>query len=146
MKLVKNNKPGMMDVFNPHFVNRFLTDFWSQDEEMHSQIVNFKPASEIIKTETGFIVNVSVPGVKKEDVKIELDGNLLVISGERKNTFEDNKQNVLRSEINYGRFSRSYTLTNDIDKGAITADFSDGMLQISLPVLEKAQSKIIEIK
>lgn len=149
MKLVKSNRPAMMDVYNPTFVNRFFNDFWNQDmngTELMAEAESFRPGSEIVKTDTGFQVKVSLPGVKKEDVKIELDGNLLTISGERHSEHKEQKHNVLRSEISYGKFSRSFTLTNDIDKAGILADFSDGMLKVDLPVSEKSMPKSIEIK
>lgn len=147
MKLVKSNRPGMMDVFNPHFVNRFFNDVWSNmDEESLPAMTDFKPGSEIVKTENGFEVKVSLPGVKKEDVKIELDGNVLSISGERKSEHKEQKNNVLRSEISYGKFSRSFTLTSDIDRSKIQADFTDGMLKITLPVNEKALAQTIDIR
>jgi HSP20 family protein len=147
MKLVKTNRPAMMDVFNPHFVNRFFSDVWgNMDEEGLPQMNDFKPGSEIVKTENGFEVKVSLPGVKKEDVKIELDGNVLSISGERKSEHKEQKNNVLRSEISYGKFSRSFTLSSDIDRSKIEADFTDGMLKIQLPVNEKALAQAIEIK
>jgi HSP20 family protein len=139
-------RPAMMDVFNPQFVNRFFTDFLNNEEETLPQQADFKPGSEIVKTEAGFEVKVSLPGVKEDDVKIELDGNLLTISGERKSEHAENKNNVLRSEISYGKFTRSFTLTNDIDQSKIEANFKDGMLRIALPVSEKSLPKTIQIK
>lgn len=136
----------MMDVFGSGMMNRFLTDFMGSDEEFLPQMSEFKPSSEILKTEKGYEVHVSLPGVKKEDMKIDLDGNLLTISGERKNAHKENKHNVVRSEISYGRFSRSFTLTNDIDRAGIAADFQDGVLNIELPVAEKEKAQTIEIK
>lgn len=146
MKLVKTNRPAMMDVFNPQFMNRFLNNVWNNDEEFLPEMTNFNPGAEIVKTENGFQVKVSLPGVKKEDVKIELDGNMLTVSGERRSEHKETKNNVLRSEIAYGKFSRSFTLTSDIDKTKIAADFNDGMLKLDLPVSEKALPKTIEIK
>lgn len=147
MKLAKSNRPGMMDVFNPTFVNRFFNDVWgNMDDELMPQMSEFKPGSEIVKTDKGFQVRVSLPGVKKEDIKVDLDGNVLTISGERKSQHSENKNNVVRSEISYGRFSRSFTLTNDIDRSKISADHTDGMLTIELPVNEKSQAQTIEIK
>ena len=70
MKLVKTNRPAMMDVFNPHFMNRFFNEVWNNEEEILPQMTSFKPGSEIVKTENGFQVKVALPGVKKEDVKL----------------------------------------------------------------------------
>ncbi|MBS3915525.1 MAG: Hsp20/alpha crystallin family protein [Bacteroidetes bacterium] len=147
MKLVRTNRPNALDVFNPNVVNRFFSDVWNNfEEEFTPAMSNFKPGSEIVKNENGFEVKVSLPGVKKEDVKIELDGNVLSISGERKNEHTENKNNVLRSEISYGKFSRSFTLSADIDRTKIEANFEDGMLKMQLPVVEKALAQTIEIK
>lgn len=147
MKPAKMNRTGMMDVFNPTFVNRFFTDFINNNgEEPMPQLTDFKPGSEIVKTENGFQVKVSLPGVKKEDVKIELEGNLLTVSGERKSEHTENQGNVLRSEISYGKFSRSFTLTPDIDQSKIEANFTDGILKLDMPVSEKALPKAITIK
>jgi HSP20 family protein len=109
-------------------------------------MAEFKPGAEIVKTDTGFSVNVALPGVKREDIKIDLDSNVLSISGERKSEHSENKNNVLRSEITYGKFTRSFSLTNDIDKDKIEADFENGILKIKLPVSDKALPKTIEIR
>lgn len=136
----------MMDVFSPGFVNRVFSDLWNNDEAFMPEMAEFKPSSEIVKTENGYRVKVSLPGVKKDDMKIDLEGNLLSISGERKSEHTENKNNVVRSEISYGKFSRSFTLTDDVDRAGIKADFADGMLSIELPVKEKSLSQRIEIK
>lgn len=146
MKPVRTSRPAMMDVFSPGFVNRVFSDFWGNDDEFMPQLSEFKPSSEIIKTDSGYQVRVSLPGVKKDDMKIDLDGNLLTLSGERRSEHTENKNNVVRSEINYGRFSRSFTLTSDIDRSKIQADYADGMLTIDLPVSEKATAQRIDIK
>ncbi len=146
MKFVGTNRPFLIDVFNPQYVNRFFGEMLNNEDENMPPLADFKPRSEIVKTEHGFEVKVSIPGVKEEDVKIELDGNLLTISGEHKSEHTDTNINVLRSEISYGKFSRSFTLTSDIDQSKIEAEFKHGMLKVSLPVSEKAMPKTIEIK
>jgi HSP20 family protein len=147
MKYTKTNRPAMIDVFNPNFMNRMFNDVWrNMDDEFVPQMAEFKPGSEILKTENGYQVRVSLPGVKKEDMKIDLDGNILTLSGERKNEHTEQKNNVVRSEINYGRFSRSFTLTSDIDRNKINAEYTDGILTIDLPVNEKESAQAIVIK
>ena len=137
----------MMDVLNPNYMNTIFNNAWRNlDEEMIPQSNEFKPGSEILKTDQGYQVRVSLPGVKKEDMKIDLDGNVLTLSGERKNEHTETNKNVVRSEISYGRFSRSFTLSADIDRAGITADYQDGILTIGLPVSEKSSAQAIEIK
>jgi HSP20 family protein len=147
MKNFKNHRPLMLDVLGPNFMNRMFTDVWrNMDEELVPQMAEFKPGSEILKTDNGYQVRISLPGVKKEDMKIDMDGNVLTLSGERKNEHTENSNNVVRSEISYGRFSRSFTLSSDIDRSKIVADYTDGMLTITLPTAEKSQAQAIEIK
>ncbi|MBL7812391.1 MAG: Hsp20/alpha crystallin family protein [Bacteroidetes bacterium] len=143
---MKSHRPAMMDVFNPQFVNRFFNEMLNQEDETMAPAYDFKPGSEIVKTELGYEIKVSLPGVKQEDVKIELNGNLLTISGERKNEHTETKNNVLRTEISYGKFSRSFTLTPEIDATRIEANCKDGMLRVQLPVSEKALPRTIEVK
>lgn len=137
----------MLDVLGPNFMNRMFNDVWrNMDEEFVPQMAEFKPGSEILKTDTGYQVRVSLPGVKKEDMKVDMEGNVLTLSGERKNEHIENKNNVVRSEISYGKFSRSFTLSNDIERSKITADYKDGILTIDLPTAEKSHAQAIEIK
>lgn len=134
----------MMDVFSPNVLNRLFTDVWNNGDENFSE-TDFRPSSEVIKTEKGYQLRVTLPGVKKDDIAIDLEGNTLTLSGERKSEHTENKNNIVRSEITYGRFSRTFTLNSDIDRSKISADYQDGILVVDLPVDEKAVAQRIKI-
>lgn len=87
-----------------------------------------------------------LPGVRKEDVDIELDKNMLTISGERKFKNEKKENGYQRTESYFGKFERSFTINTDIDTDKITAEQKDGILEIFIPKVEAKESKKIAIK
>jgi HSP20 family protein len=84
--------------------------------------------------------------MKKDDVRLRVENDVLTISGERKFEKEDAGIKHHRIERAYGSFVRSFSLPEDSDGGKVTADYKDGMLHIHLPKSEKAKPKAIEIK
>lgn len=147
MKLVRTHKPALMDMFNPGFVNRFFNEAFSTEmEEMKSEPVHFRPGADILKTENGYELKLALPGISREEVKIEVEGQTLSISGERKNGHAETKGRMIQREITYGKFSRTFSLSSDIDTNGIQAEFRDGMLKVILPVAEKALPKTIDIR
>lgn len=93
----------------------------------------FSPKVDIAETKESFELSVQLPGVNKEDVKIELEGNLLSISGERKFNKEESDKTWRKVESYYGAFSRSFTLPDNVDKENIKAQSKDGILMITIP-------------
>jgi HSP20 family protein len=104
------------------------------------------PSCDIYETENEIVVKAEIPGVKKEDVKLSIQDNVLTISGERKFEQETKKENYLRVERGYGSFTRSFTLPPSVDAKKIIAEFKDGLLEVKLPKLEEAKPKEVEIK
>jgi HSP20 family protein len=104
------------------------------------------PSCDIYETETEIVVKAEIPGVKKEDVKLSMQDNVLTLSGERKFEEETKKENYVRVERGYGSFTRSFTLPPFVDAKKISAEFKDGLLEVKLPKSEEAKSKEVEIK
>jgi HSP20 family protein len=91
--------------------------------------------------ETAYTVKADLPGVKKEDISVEIDGNVVTISAEAKEEKEvKEKGKLVRSERYYGSLYRSFSLGHDIDESAATAKFTDGTLELTLP--KKATSAV----
>jgi HSP20 family protein len=101
------------------------------------------PAVNIKETKEDFQVEVAAPGMKKEDFKIRLDHNILSISSERENNFDEKDQqgNYTRREFSYQSFQRSFTLPNTVEADKIVANYSDGILRLSIPKREEAKQK-----
>lgn len=106
---------------------------------------NFTPACEINESEKFFSISLDVPGLRKEELEIEVKDDRLHISGERKSEDRTEKNNLLRSERRYGKFSRVFTLPQHVNTEAIEARFDNGVLDILIPKEEKTQSKKITI-
>lgn len=108
---------------------------------------NQEPASNIIEKENHYLIEVEVPGVNPNDVEIDVEGNMLKIKGERKQSFEegDDTSEVHKVEHSYGSFYRAFTLPDGIDDEGITATNNNGILSIELPKASNKKSRRIEI-
>jgi HSP20 family protein len=103
------------------------------------------PLCDIYETDKNIVIKTELPEVKKENVSVMFDNNVLTISGERK-ADEEKGQICHRQERIYGRFLRSFTLPPFVDTKNITAESKEGMLLVTLPKVEEAKAKQIEVK
>lgn len=106
----------------------------------------FVPELNVYETPKMFEITVELPGMKKEDFEINLDNNVLTISGERRaNNGEEKDRRYHRVESRFGRFSRSLPLPNVVDIDHIEATYENGVLAISIPKLKEKAGRKIEI-
>ena len=101
----------------------------------------FSPKVDVIENENSYEVHLAVPGVSKEDFKIDLNDNTLTISGERKFTNEKKEKNYHSVETQYGSFRRSFSLPENIDGTKISAKYNNGILELVIPKDEKKALK-----
>ena len=111
---------------------------WFDNGGLLSKTMNV-PAVNITEQKNDYLVSLAAPGLKKEDFKIDVDGNMLTISSEKEETREEKDKKFTRKEYNYSSFSRSFTLPEEINKEKIEAKYEDGVLKISLPRREEAK-------
>jgi HSP20 family protein len=102
------------------------------------------PAIDVAEKEDAVLVRAEVPGLKPEDIDISVYGNTLTISGEKKETKEDQGDGFYHVESSYGSFRREVALSTDVDESKIEAVCKDGILSITLPKAEK--SKAVKVK
>ena len=122
-------------LFDNFFDNFFNNEFQSE----------FSPKVDISETDNSFNFLFSVPGMDKSDLSIEIDKGYLTVSGERK--FGDKKESYHSIENGFGKFSRSFQLPDDIDESKVSANYKNGILNISIKKDTKASiKKTIEIK
>jgi len=126
-------------------INRVFGDFFRSDDDQ-LRATSWSPAVDISENDDNFIVNMELPGVPKDNVKITIEANVLTVSGEKKEEHEEKKTNVHRIERSYGYFSRSFTLPANVKNDKIDALYHDGILSITLPKAEEAKPKAIEVK
>ena len=101
---------------------------------------------DVSRTDDAYAVNAEMPGVKKDDIHVSIDGNQVTISGETKKESEEKKgEEVIRSERYYGKVSRSFTLAQDVDESKVVAKYADGVLKLTLPMKSKAATRKITV-
>jgi HSP20 family protein len=91
------------------------------------------PAMDLVETDDHFVLRADLPGLAEGDVNIEVEDNVLTVSGERKTEREDSSNGYHRVERAYGRFSRSLSLPEGIDADQVQADFDKGVLDVRIP-------------
>jgi HSP20 family protein len=141
MKLMKRN-----DVFFPSIWEDLFDRDWVNARNVAQAGVSV-PAVNIKETDNGFDVEMAVPGMKKEDFKVDLDHNLLTISAEEKSESSDKdaEGKYTRREFNYRSFKRVFTLPETADAEKIHASYQDGVLAISIPKKEEAKPKPVKM-
>jgi HSP20 family protein len=101
---------------------------------------------DVTKTDGSYAVKAELPGVKKEDINVSIDGNQVTISGEVKKEKEEKKgEEVIRSERYYGQVSRSFTLDQDVDETKAEAKYMDGVLNLTLPTKTKTTARRLTV-
>ena len=143
MKVVKRNNPWFPSIFDEFFTTNRL------------DVPNYEnfsiPAVNIQENLTNFVIELAAPGLKKEEIAIEVEEQVLKISAERKVSEEDSTQEegtkFTRKEFSYSNFTRSFTLPETVDVESIEAKYEEGVLRITLPKKEEAKAlkKMVEI-
>jgi len=109
-------------------------------------VPEWAPLVDIAEDEKEYVIKAELPEVKKEDVKLTVQDNVLSISGERKSEKEEKGKKFHRVERTYGSFMRSFTLPEDADGSKVAAEYKDGVLKVRLPKSEKPKPKSIDVK
>lgn len=105
------------------------------------------PNVDIVESDTGYGISADLPGISKEDVKVNIDNGVLTISGEKKTEIEKREKNkYFHFERSYGKFSRSFSLPDHVDSANIQAHFNNGVLQVNIKKTAEAKPKTIEVK
>jgi HSP20 family protein len=131
----------------PSFMNDFFKP-WNNWLDNGFENTLSVPAVNITENDGQYSVAVAAPGMKKEDFKIDLDGDILTICSEKEDTKEEKDKSYNRREYNYSSFSRSFTLPEEVKRDKIEATYEDGVLNIVLPKSEvtKTSPKSIAVK
>jgi len=104
------------------------------------------PAVDLHEDRDHLVLRAELPGMKKEDIDISLHGDVLTLSGERKEEKEYEQAETYRSERFLGKFQRTFTLPAAVDTSKVQASYKDGILTVHLPKSEEAKPKQIEVK
>ena len=107
---------------------------------------DWSPSVDITEDETQYLIEVELPGVEKDAVKVAVENEVLTIRGERKFEREESSSKVHRVERSFGSFMRTFRVPEDADGDAVGASFKNGVLAVTLPKSEKAKPRQIEVK
>ena len=124
-------------------MSHLFNDFFNSDEEYENQ---WSPKVDVVELDDKFEFSAELPGINKDNVKLELNDNILTISGEKSQDNEGSDRNIHFTERYFGSFHRSFRIPAPVNSEKIEAEFKDGILRISLPKSEEAKPKTIEIK
>lgn len=130
----------------PTFFGDFFNDFVN-DELMNRNVFKTVPAVNISENENGYAVELAAPGMNKDDFKLAVENNVLSISAEKKEENKQENDRYTRKEFSYSSFSRSFTMPEHVDTENIAAEYTNGVLKLTLPKKEEAKKKPVrEIK
>ncbi|MFO0913233.1 MAG: Hsp20/alpha crystallin family protein [Pirellulales bacterium] len=127
-------------------MDQLLHQFWGQGEGRgQGPAQPMLTPINLVETEQGYEVTVDLPGVKAEDVHVEIHEGQLVVSGERKSEAKEEGKTFHRVERRYGTFRRVVSLPTTINEQAISAEYTDGVLKVHLPKSEKLKPTRIQV-
>ena len=146
MALVPARKKGRSELARLHdemdgLLGRFFGD-WDWPVLAHTHW----PALDVAENENSYVVKAEVPGCKADDIDISVHGNMLTISGEKKQEEEKKEKGYYHMERSYGSFRRDMNLASEVDPAKIEAICKDGVLTITVPKTEKSKAVKIKVK
>lgn len=126
-------------------VNRIFDTFFGQDSRDDARARRWVPAMDLAETEEHLILRADLPGLRRDDVEIEVKDGVLTISGERRAQQEERSEGFHRIERAFGTFSRSLTLPKGVDAEKVAAEFEDGVLEVRIPKPEDTKPVRVQI-
>ncbi len=128
-------------------INRIFDESFSSTDDIDDDIsmCAWKPTVNIYETDEAIILKAELPGIKKEDVSVEVKDNVLTLKGERAEDKEVKEENYFRKERCFGTFSRAFNLHYRVQPDKIKAKFKDGVLEIEVPKPEEEKPKQITV-
>lgn len=124
---------------------RLFEDFFKSPFRFGLGMVEAVPAVDIYEKDNRIVAKAEIPGARPEDIKLSVDGNILTISGEKKEEHETKKENYYQLESFYGKFQRTVELPSDVKAEEAKAAYKNGVLSIELPKSESPKRKEIKI-
>lgn len=126
--------------------DRFLNDFKLMRSSGKLNDMSFTPSCEIVEDEKAYVMKFDLPGVSKENVKVEIDQDRLTVTAERKQEKSQDDKKKFLSEISYGYYTRSFTLPSAMDEKKLDAKFKDGVLTVTIPKTETSKTKVVPVQ
>ena len=119
---------------------------WDPFQELAGWSRAWAPAVDIFERDHNLVFRAELPGVGKDDIEVGIENGVLTLHGERKRASGADEGNVYRLERAYGTFTRRFTLPTTVDSSKVEAVYKDGVLEVTVPTLEAAKPKKIQIQ
>lgn len=129
---------GFDTFFDDAFGSLLKDDFYGSEK--------LTPSVDIVEKEDRYVISADIPGLNKEEIKLDVKDGMLTISGEKKYEDKKEEENYIRVERRYGRFERSFNLPKNLNAESVSASYKNGVLEVNLPKKEEAKPKQIDIK
>jgi HSP20 family protein len=126
------------------YMNSIMNELEGQN--MEAGISSFVPSVNSREAKDAYYIEIDLPGIKKDDISIDVKDNVLTVSGERKVRDEISEDSYYKVESRYGKFIRSFTLPKNVNLDKIEAKFEDGRLYIEIEKEESKKAKLISVK
>ncbi len=126
--------------------DRLFNNFMDLKKTEGLQPLSFSPSCEIVEDDKSYSLKFDIPGVSKDQVKLEIDKDRLTVRAERKEEKKSETKKKYLSEMYYGSYVRSFTLPTTIDEKAVEAKFENGVLTVTIPKTESVKAKQIAIQ
>jgi len=144
MTLVRYNPNKRLNRLSNNF-DTFFENFFNAPVFKDGVESDFMPKVDIVETKDEVNLHFELAGMEKDQIKVVVEDGVLSVTGERKNESEEKDKNYIRVERSHGNFSRSFTLSENIDQNSIQADYKNGILNVTLKKTEKAKPKEITV-
>lgn len=128
-------------------INRLFDDAFPTRREFEEDVSkgDWRPAVDIYDTDEAVVIHVELPGISKENISVEVRGNVLTLRGEKSINKDFSEENCCRQERCYGTFQRAFTLPSSINSQSIKASFKDGILELKIPKPEEERPTQITV-
>ena len=153
MKLMKRSKPTLFDtfglgrwnIFDEEIERLFNTPFAGMTRPTEF-FGDWTPALDLTEDKENFVAKIELPGMEKDDIDVSLHEGVLTISGARKAEEKKENEGQLRTERAFGSFSRSVRLPNPVNEDKVVANYKDGVLTVTAPLMDEVKPKQIDVK
>ena len=154
--LVKRERERTFPVTPLYGIEKLFEEMWNRpfsllgpsilsDADLRSELYGVMPNVDIFEEGNEVVLKTDLPGMKKEDIKVDITENMLTISGERTKTEKIEKGDYFRHERTFGTFERRFELPGDLDTEKITAHYEHGVLELRIPMMKEAEKKHVKI-
>ena len=134
---------GELGLFRQNPLSRLFGDLW---DERRLAGLRWSPAVDVGESDGSYSITVELPGAKREDVSVEVHGDVIEVRGEKRSEREEKDERRHMIERSYGSFSRSFSMPANADAGRIAASFKEGVLTIDIPKAQESKPKQVDIR